>query len=226
MPTTPSLETLNGIPPVDVFANVQAALAKGRGATEIAAETVALRLAPGKLSPQEYFYYRLWDERLTLAAKKAFVGKMAQHPMHVAAGHREWFAASADKILFHSIMTASRYRLPETLAITQANRHFPDIPTIADADGFGAVPPHPIALSTVRQAGRWEIQPLCCQRRQLRRQHRRGDPARRRAASNRHFGRVSCRRRRIPASAPSETLLRTSRNALAQGFGPCACWSL
>lgn len=108
----PNLETLNGLPPIDVSANVQAALGKGRRATGIAAETAALRFGPGKLSPQEYFYYRLWDERLPLASKKAFVGKMAQHPMHVAAGSREWFAASADKILFHSVMAAARLCTP------------------------------------------------------------------------------------------------------------------
>lgn len=134
--TTPSYETLSGIPPVDVAANVKAALANGRRATGIAAETAALRFGPGKLSPQEYFYYRLWDERMPRADNKAFVGKMAQHPMHVAAGSREWFATSADKILFHSIMTAAGHPIPETLAITQARRHLPGIPTITDPESL------------------------------------------------------------------------------------------
>ena len=53
--TTPSHETLNGIPPIDVAPNVQAALVKGRRATGIAAETAVLRFGAGKLSPQEYF---------------------------------------------------------------------------------------------------------------------------------------------------------------------------
>jgi hypothetical protein len=131
--TAPSYVTLSGIPPVDIAANVQAALASGRRAIGIAAEAAALRFGPGRISPQEYFYYRLWEEQLPLAAKKAFVGKMVQHPMHVAAGSREWFATSADKILFHSIMAAARLRAPETLAITQAGRHLPDVPTLADA---------------------------------------------------------------------------------------------
>jgi hypothetical protein len=49
--TTPSHETLNGIPPIDVVPNVQAALLKGRRATDIAAETAVLRFGAGKLSP-------------------------------------------------------------------------------------------------------------------------------------------------------------------------------
>ena len=129
----PSLETLNGIPAVDVAANIQAALSKGRRAPGIAAEALALRFGPGRLSPQEYLYYKLWDDQLPLANKKNFVGKMAQHPMHVAAGSREWFATSADKILFQSIMAAAQLRTPETLAITQAGRHLAGVPNIAEA---------------------------------------------------------------------------------------------
>ena len=133
-----SFQELSGIPPIDVPANVHAALARGHRATGIAMETARLRFGPGKLTPQEYFYYRLWDERVALGPAKAFVGKMAQHPMHVAAGSREWFAASADKILFHSIMTSARYRVPQNLAITQIGRHLPDIPTMTDADDLAS----------------------------------------------------------------------------------------
>ena len=93
--TTPSYETLSGIPPIDVAANIQAALANSRSGTGIGAEAVALSFAEGRLSPGEYFYYLLWDILMPLADKKAFVGKVAQHPMHVAAGSREWFATSA-----------------------------------------------------------------------------------------------------------------------------------
>lgn len=133
---TPSYQALSGIPLVDIPANVKVALARGRRATSIAAETAALRFGPGKLSPEEYFYYRLWEKHLLLSAKKAFVGKIAQHPMHAAAGSREWYAASADKILFHSIMAAARLRTPETLAITQPRRHLPGIPTICGTDSL------------------------------------------------------------------------------------------
>ena len=138
MPTAPNFDVLNGIPPVNIPQSVQAALATGRRASEIAAEAVALRFSPGKISPQEYFYYRLWDERVRLGPAKAFVGKMAQHPMHVAAGSREWFAASADKILFHSIMMSARYRVPQNLAITQIGRHLPNIPTMTDSDNLAS----------------------------------------------------------------------------------------
>ena len=99
-----SYSQLAGIPNVDLSENLKAALDAGKRATGIAADVLALRRGPGKLTPQEYFYYRLWDGQTEGADKRRFVGKIVQHPMYVTAGAREWFAASADKILFHFIM--------------------------------------------------------------------------------------------------------------------------
>ena len=80
---------------------------------------------------QEYFYYRLWDQAAG-ANKRDFVGKVAQGAMHVSAGTAEWFATSADKILFHSIMAGVGLRTPELIAATQAGRHVPRCPIITD----------------------------------------------------------------------------------------------
>ena len=132
-----SYRQLAGIPNIDLSENLRAALASGRRATGIAAEVLALRRGPGKLTPQEYFYYRLWDAPQEGANKRRFVGKIAQHPMHVAAGAREWFAASADKILFQSIMDGVGLRTPELTAITQAGRYLPTTPTITDPAALG-----------------------------------------------------------------------------------------
>ena len=127
-----SYRQLAGIPNIDLPENLRAALASGRRATGIAAEVLEVRRGPGKLTPHEYFYYRLWDGPQEGAYKQRFVGKIAQHPMHVAAGAREWFAASADKILFQSIMDGVGLRTPELTAITQAGRYLPDAPIITD----------------------------------------------------------------------------------------------
>ncbi len=56
-----SYRQLSGIPNIDLSENLRAALASGRRATGIAAEVLEVRRGPGKLTPQEYFYYRLWD---------------------------------------------------------------------------------------------------------------------------------------------------------------------
>ena len=130
--TPASYRQLAGIPNVDLSENLRTALAAGKRATGIAAEVLALRSGPGKLTPQEYFYFRLWEAHQEGADKRRFVGKIAQHPMHVVAGTREWFAASADKILFQSIMDGAGLRTPELIAATQAGRFLPDTPIITD----------------------------------------------------------------------------------------------
>ena len=127
-----SYSQLAGIPNIGLSENLRAALASGKRATGIAAEVLALRRGPGKLTPQEYFYYRLWYTPQKEADKRRFVGKIAQHPMHVAAGTREWFAASADKVLFQSIMDGAGLRTPDLIAVTQRNRYLRTAPTITD----------------------------------------------------------------------------------------------
>jgi hypothetical protein len=77
-------EMLNGIPNVDIPRNLQAAISAGPRMTSILREVVSLRRGAGKLTANEYFYYRLWDPALSAAEKRRFVGKQAQHPMHLA----------------------------------------------------------------------------------------------------------------------------------------------
>jgi hypothetical protein len=51
---------LSGIPPVNFPENLWASVAAGRRHTAILREVIALRRGPGKLTPNEYFIYRLW----------------------------------------------------------------------------------------------------------------------------------------------------------------------
>ena len=77
-------DTLKGIPKVDIPGNLQPEISAGRRMSSILREVVSLRRGAGKLTPNEYFYYRLWDPALSAAEKRRFVGKQAQHPMHLA----------------------------------------------------------------------------------------------------------------------------------------------
>lgn len=117
--------TLNGIPQVDFPRNLQAAVTAGRRMSSILREVVRLRRGAGKLTPNEYFYYRLWEPQFTREDKGRFVGKQAQEPMHLACNHTGWYAAAADKLLFHTLMTGAGLPTPELLAITQAARRVP-----------------------------------------------------------------------------------------------------
>ena len=83
------------------------AMREERPGIALLTEAVRLMRGAGKLSVQEYFYYRLWEQSLSLEDKRAFVGKKAQHLMHLACNDRHWYQTAADKILFQTIMTGA-----------------------------------------------------------------------------------------------------------------------
>lgn len=118
----PTTALLNGVPAVNIPENLRVALSNGRRMSAILREVIALRRASAKLVPSEYFYYRLWDDRLTFDQKRAFVGKWAQHRMHIACNDRHWYQTAADKILFHTIMAGARLPVPQVVAVTQRGR--------------------------------------------------------------------------------------------------------
>jgi hypothetical protein len=113
------LRTLNGIPEIDLPTNVRAALSAGRRMTSILAEIISLRRARGRLTPAEYFYYRLWDPALSATEKRRFVGKQAQNAMHIACNDAGWYATAADKLLFQTVMTGAGLPVPPLLAATR-----------------------------------------------------------------------------------------------------------
>ena len=86
----------------------------------------------GKLSVAEYLYYRLWERSLTLEDKRAFVGKKAQHLMHLACNDRHWYQTAADKILLQTIMNGAGLPVPETIAVTQPLRWLPHAQALSD----------------------------------------------------------------------------------------------
>jgi hypothetical protein len=126
-------EMLNGIPNVDISRNLQAAISAGRRMTSILREVVSLRRAPGKLTPNEYFYYRLWDPALSAAEKRRFAGKQAEHQMHLACNDSGWYAAAADKLLFQILMAGSMFPVPPLLAVTQAVRRAGEARTLRNS---------------------------------------------------------------------------------------------
>ena len=118
----PTPELLNGIPPVNIPNNLRMALNNGLRMSTILREVIALRRGTGKITPSEYFYHQLWNSSLTFDQKRTFVGKQAQHRMHVVCNDRHWYQTAADKILFHTIMAGANLPVPAVIAITQTGR--------------------------------------------------------------------------------------------------------
>jgi len=72
---------------------------------------------PGKLSFDEFLYYRLFDPALTRDDVRRFVGKRVQHRMHTACNDFRWFAVSNDKALFYTTLAGAGMAVPETVAV-------------------------------------------------------------------------------------------------------------
>jgi Sugar-transfer associated ATP-grasp len=132
-------ESLSGIPRIDIPSNLNLALSSGRGVFPILREIIALWRGPGKLMPQEYFYYRLWDPTIPLVEKRRFVGKRAQTAMHLACNSQYWYCAAADKILFHTIMSGAAMPIPDLIAISAAGRTIPGVPNLTDVDTLASL---------------------------------------------------------------------------------------
>ena len=128
------LPTLQGTPDLDTNKNTLMAMRDGRPSIALLTEAVRLMRGAGKLSVPEYLYYRLWDRSLSLEEKRAFVGKKAQHLMHLACNDRHWYQTAADKVLFQTIMTGAELPVPETLAVTQPMRWLPQAMALPGAE--------------------------------------------------------------------------------------------
>ena len=130
--------SLSGIPRIDIPRNLDLALSARRNVLSILLEILLLWRGPGRLTPQEYFYYRLWDPAIPFDEKLRFVGKHAQNAMHLACNSQYWYCAAADKILYHIIMSGAALPTPKLIAISAQGRAIPGIPNLTDADALAA----------------------------------------------------------------------------------------
>ena len=125
---------LDRIPIIDFRKNFALATSSGRSMASMLREVVALRLGPGRLTSNEYYYYRLWEAGRTAEEKRRFVGKLAQHPMHLACNRNEWRALATDKLTFHALMRGAGLPIPGLLAIAHPGRLFPGVTSLTTPD--------------------------------------------------------------------------------------------
>ena len=132
-PSEASMETaLKSIPKIDVLRNTLAALGAGQRTFGMIREFLALGFGAGRLTPAEYFYYRLWEK--TPEERRCFVGKVAQENMHLACNDLNWFAATQDKLLYHAAMIGAGFPVPKLLAVHHATRKLTGALSLTSAD--------------------------------------------------------------------------------------------
>jgi hypothetical protein len=132
-------DSLSGIPRIDIPQNLNLALSARRNVISILREILSLWRSDGRLYPQEYFCYQLWDPEIPFEEKQRFVGKRAQHAMHLACNSQYWYCAAADKILYHTIMAGAAMPIPDLVAISAENRTVSGIPNLTNPADLAAL---------------------------------------------------------------------------------------
>lgn len=110
-------------PAIDLKSNMKVATDQGRTLFGLAREAFQICRAPGRISPAEYFYYRLWEDDLSLAEKKKYIGKQAQETMHRACNDPAWHAVTHDKLLLHSVLEMAGNPTPRITAVVHPTRY-------------------------------------------------------------------------------------------------------
>ncbi|PIW26053.1 MAG: hypothetical protein COW30_16900, partial [Rhodospirillales bacterium CG15_BIG_FIL_POST_REV_8_21_14_020_66_15] len=108
----------------------------GRGQMALLADIWRLARGPGRISPQEYMYYRLWDTALDAAAKARFVGKRTQTAIHHACNQSAWYTLAHDKLIFQAAATGLGLPVPKLRAIYHPTRIAGPLPQARDAEGL------------------------------------------------------------------------------------------
>ena len=97
-------------------------------------EICRLRFGPGKLRPEEYYYYRLYDdEKYSYDEKRRFLGKMRWDQVYRQCNASSWWSIAHDKLIFYTLLRGQSLPMPATLALYHPLRRMRDVPALATA---------------------------------------------------------------------------------------------
>ncbi|MGH7071176.1 MAG: sugar-transfer associated ATP-grasp domain-containing protein [Acetobacteraceae bacterium] len=111
------IDTLDAPPRLDIMGHVRAAAAEGMHPFELIRDMLRVIRGPGRLTPHEYFYYRLYDQTLARDEARRYVGKRAQNAFHAACNDLRWYAVAHDKALFYAAAAGYGLPVPRTRAV-------------------------------------------------------------------------------------------------------------
>lgn len=94
-------------------------------------EIARLTFGPGKLSPEEYFCYRLYDDsRYGPGDKRRFAGEASQGRISEICCHLFWMVAAHDKLLASAALRSLGFPVPRTVAVYHPSRAYGAVPVL------------------------------------------------------------------------------------------------
>jgi hypothetical protein len=111
----------------------------GKSAGAQVREIWRLYFGPGKLRPDEYYYYGLYDDRRhSAAAKLQFLGRATQNRIYLACNASEWWFIAHDKLVFYALLAGQGLPVPQTRAVYHACRRFGTAVTLSGPEALAA----------------------------------------------------------------------------------------
>ena len=95
------------------------------------AEIIALRYGLGRLAPDEYYQYCLYDDRkYRWSEKKRFIGRAMENGLIPILNETEWLGLASDKLISYALFNGFGFPIPETYAIYHGFRGFGSVPVL------------------------------------------------------------------------------------------------
>jgi len=106
-----------------------------KSGVQIAKEIWDLRRGPGRLTPNDYFQYQLFDDsRYSRADKRRFISDGLVDKVTPKCSDQSWIILTEDKWISYQFLEKNGYRVPETIAVIDKTvRTFGSTPKISTA---------------------------------------------------------------------------------------------
>lgn len=113
--------------------------AVGRSTAAQIADIIALRRGPGRLAPDEYYQYRLFDtQRFNKEQRRAFLGRQLEYDLWELLGCWAWHAIANDKLVAQNYLESLNLPLPRLYGAYHPVRRLGHVPVLADAPSLGS----------------------------------------------------------------------------------------
>jgi hypothetical protein len=113
--------------------------AHGKSAWAQIADIWRLRFGPGKLTPEEYYAFGLYDDRrFGFADKQKFLGRAVQDRIIQQCNAPEWWLLAHDKLVFYALLTGLGLPVPATRAVYHRRRRFGTAAALSDPGALAA----------------------------------------------------------------------------------------
>ena len=110
-----------------------AAREHGKSAAAQVREIWQLRFGPGRLRPDEYYSYGLYDDRrFGFADKQRFLGRATQERILRRCNAPEWWLLAHDKLVFYALLEGHGLPVPRTRALYHRTRRCSAAPRLSE----------------------------------------------------------------------------------------------